>query len=395
MKPRIILLTLIIATLVGAALPALAQSDTSEDPVVRAVLFFSPSCGHCELVINEHLPIIFDQFGGEPTVLFDDTIPPEDVGFFEMTNGTLDILLIDGTHDAGATMFAQDSERLEIDRAGVPRIDIQDMFLVGSQEIPDELPGIIEEGLASGGIPWPDVPGLEDALATIPGSSEVDQPSNDTPTDETAATLPATPDDSIGDKIARDPIGNALAILVLAGLIASIILVPILVHRGRLQGGPAWVVPVLSLLGLGVSLYLASVETSGADAVCGPVGDCNAVQQSEYASIFGVPIGVLGAIAYVGILIAWAVRRFSKGRAPDVATVLIALTAFGGTVFSIYLTFLEPFVIGATCLWCLTSALAIVGVLWFSAAPGWAALERLRGKVPTHHQIREAQQHRH
>jgi uncharacterized membrane protein len=383
MKPRIILLTLIIATLVGAALPAFAQSDATEDPVVRAVLFFSPSCGHCELVINEHLPIIFDQFGGEPTVLFDDTIPPEDVGFFEMTNGTLDILLIDGTHDAGATMFAQDSERLEIDRAGVPRLDIQDMFLVGSQEIPDELPGIIEGGLASGGIPWPDVPGLEDALATIPGSSEVDQPSNDTPTDETTATLPATPDDSIGDKIARDPLGNALAILVLAGLIASIILVPILVHRGRLQRGPAWVVPVLALIGLGVSLYLASVETSGADAVCGPVGDCNAVQQSEYASIFGVPIGVLGAIAYIGILIAWAVRRFSKGRAPDVATVLIAVTAFGGTVFSIYLTFLEPFVIGATCLWCLTSALAIVGLLWFSAASGWAALERLRGPTTT------------
>jgi uncharacterized membrane protein len=125
------------------------------------------------------------------------------------------------------------------------------------------------------------------------------------------------------------------------------------------------------------------VETSGVEAVCGPVGDCNAVQQSEYASIFGVPIGVLGAIAYISLIIAWIVTKVSKGRIADIAAFLIAVTAFGGTMFSIYLTFLEPFVIGATCMWCLTSALAIVGLLWFSAAPGWAALERLQEPTST------------
>jgi uncharacterized membrane protein len=34
---------------------------------------------------------------------------------------------------------------------------------------------------------------------------------------------------------------------------------------------------------------------------------------------------------------------------------LFAMTGLG-TLFSIYLTFLEPFVIGATCMWCLSSA---------------------------------------
>jgi uncharacterized membrane protein len=94
-------------------------------------------------------------------------------------------------------------------------------------------------------------------------------------------------------------------------------------------------------------------------------------------------MGVLGAIAYIALIIGWFVTQFSKGRAADIAAVLIALTAFGGTMFSIYLTFLEPFVIGATCVWCLTSALAIVGLLWFTAAPGWAAFERLRGSAST------------
>jgi uncharacterized membrane protein len=266
-------------------------------------------------------------------------------------------------------MFGEDSERLGVDEPGVPRLDIEDLYLVGSEQIPAEFPVIIEEGLAGGGIPWPDVPGLDDALATIPGSSEVDQPID---------ALPAASDETVGDKIARDPLGNGLAILVLAGLIVSIVLVPILVHRGSLHAGPAWVIPVLAVIGLGVSLYLGSVETSGVEAVCGPVGDCNAVQQSEYTSIFGMPIGVLGAITYSGLIIGWIVTRLSKGRIADIAAFLIAVTAFGGTAFSIYLTFLEPFVIGATCMWCLTSALAIVGLLWFTAPPGWAAFERLR-----------------
>ena len=365
--------------LVVAALPALAQTDNDDGPVVQSVMFFSPTCGHCELVINEHLPVIFEQYGGEPAVLFDDTIPPEEVVYYEMTNGTLEILLVDASKEDGAIMFSEDSRRLGIDGGGVPRLDVEEIYLVGSEQIPAEFPGIIEEGLASGGIPWPDVPGLDAALATIPGSSVVDEPIADDPAD----SLPSAADETIGDKIARDPLGNSLAILVLAGLITSLILVPILANRGSLHGGPSWVVPVLAVIGLGVSLYLGSVETSGVEAVCGPVGDCNAVQQSSYASIFGIPIGVLGAIAYAGLIIGWLVTRFTKGRVSDIAAFLVAVTAFGGTAFSIYLTFLEPFVIGATCIWCLTSALAIVGLLWFTAAPGWAAFERLRGSVST------------
>ena len=56
-------------------------------------------------------------------------------------------------------------------------------------------------------------------------------------------------------------------------------------------------------------------------------------------------------------------------------TTLLALALFG-TLFSIYLTFLEPFVIGATCAWCLTSAvsmtlilLLVAGAVFVRAAP--------------------------
>ncbi len=70
----------------------------------------------------------------------------------------------------------------------------------------------------------------------------------------------------------------------------------------------------------------------------------------------------------------------ARGSAVDWALLLIAVGAFAGTLLSAYLTFLEPFVIGATCMWCITSALVMVAVLWISAGPGWAAYQRLRGR---------------
>ena len=37
----------------------------SDGPVVQAVFFFSPSCGHCEYVITSVLPGLFAENGGE------------------------------------------------------------------------------------------------------------------------------------------------------------------------------------------------------------------------------------------------------------------------------------------------------------------------------------------
>jgi uncharacterized membrane protein len=127
-----------------------------------------------------------------------------------------------------------------------------------------------------------------------------------------------------------------------------------------------------------VAGYLAYVETTQVKAVCGPVGDCNTVQQSEYARLFGIlPIGVMGLAGYVGILAAWLVARFVKTNLADLASLaLFGMTAFG-TLFSIYLTFLEPFVIGATCAWCLTSAILMTVLMLLSAGQARAAFAKL------------------
>jgi uncharacterized membrane protein len=180
------------------------------------------------------------------------------------------------------------------------------------------------------------------------------------------------------DMFRQDPVGNTASVVVLVLMILSVLLV------GRFA--PEWtdrkqlgmVIPALAVIGVFVAGYLTYVETSGTLAVCGPVGDCNAVQQSPYARLFGlVPVGLLGLVSYVVVFAAWFVTLKQQGSAADWARLVILAIAFIGTVFSIYLTFLEPFVIGATCLWCLTSSVVITALLWLAAGPGTAAWSRI------------------
>jgi uncharacterized membrane protein len=135
-----------------------------------------------------------------------------------------------------------------------------------------------------------------------------------------------------------------------------------------------WTIPVLALLGLGVAGYLAYVETQGVPAACGPIGDCNAVQSSPYARLFGIfPVGVLGVIAYAAVLGVWFWGQLGTGRLATYAPRLMFGISMVGVLFTLYLTYLEPFVIGAVCAWCLTSAAIVTALMLLSLRPALKA----------------------
>jgi uncharacterized membrane protein len=163
-----------------------------------------------------------------------------------------------------------------------------------------------------------------------------------------------------------DPAGFALAWIVLIGMVAAVIyaLRQIIIARPLVSSSnyfspsnsTTWLVPLLALLGMGVASYLAYVEVTHVEAVCGPVGECNIVQSSSYAQLFGIPIAIWGLLNYLAILILWAGQQFFSGKIASWCSFgLVLLTVFG-TLFSIYLTSLELFAIKAICLWCLSSA---------------------------------------
>ena len=343
---RMIAVVLLIALLLPSV--ALAQA-----PVVRAVLFYSPSCSHCQLVIEEVLPPLFETYGNQ-----------------------LQIVGIDITVAEGSALYVSAIDALAVpeDHRGIPMLFVGDRVLVGSVEIPDVFPGLIEQGLAQDGFDWPAIPGLSEMLggtvSATPG----------------APTTPAEPT-TVTERLQQDPVGNTLAIVVLIGMVLSLVAV---VARWGMKAAVReasftdWLVPLLALIGMGVALYLTIIELSGDPAVCGPVGDCNAVQQSPYAFLFGlIPVGALGVIGFGAIILAWGAAHYLPGRAHALMQVSLFGMTLIGTIFSIYLTFLEPFVIGATCAWCLTSAILQTVLLWLTVDPARAAYARLRGPATT------------
>lgn len=130
----------------------------------------------------------------------------------------------------------------------------------------------------------------------------------------------------------------------------------------------------LAAAGAAIAGYLGWVALdAGQEAACGGVGNCGAVQGSRYAEIGGVPIALLGFGMYAALLALLAARRLwprlRGGEAPPraLASLPFAL-AFGGTLYSAYLTYLELFVIEAICPWCVASAV-VVTLIALLAAP--------------------------
>ncbi|RUA17117.1 MAG: vitamin K epoxide reductase [Clostridia bacterium] len=364
---RIALFVLFLLLLAAAGLPLVVRAQDA--PVVRAVLFYSPTCPHCHKVIQEDLPPIVKKYGDQ-----------------------LQILLINVTTEGGQELYQSAAKSVPIpdNMRGVPALVIGKTLLVGDKDIPAQLPGIVEQGLASGGIDWPAIPGLDRVLAEMTAREAAQQ----TPTvtaesktaTETAATTPnvtpASPAEnksdagaslnevdvkaisemSIAERLGLDPTGSAIAIVTLVAMLAMLLwAVMYWVRSGfSFTSGPSWLnwaLPVLAIVGAGVAFYLAFIETTGSEAVCGPVGDCNAVQQSSYAMLFGVlPVGVLGLLGYLVILALWAWQYLSNASLSEKIGWMLPAITFFGVVFSAYLTFLEPFVIGAICMWCMTSA---------------------------------------
>jgi uncharacterized membrane protein len=422
---KIGLLFVFILLFAAFAAPAMAQSNP-----VRAVLFYSPTCGHCELVIRQVLPPLFAEYGGEVEALYIPPAPEQEdlgppiVGFF---GEELQVLYVNTYSELGNELFSAAMEEFEVmkERPAVPTLIVEEIVLVGSAEIPDRLPGIVAEGLASGGTDWADIPGLQEAITSmepIPeaasGEGETENqsqagnsdpveppeaeaatngddpaldppasasnPETNPPSVEQEAVLPGEVNLSITQRILLDPVGNTLSIIVLIGMVISLAGVLARAQMVTPKEPATWQIvgiPLLVAIGIGVASYLLYVESNQVTAVCGPIGDCNTVQQSQYAMLFGaIPIAGLGLLGYLAILASWALGRLKLGMPSELGAIGAFVFALIGTFFSIYLTFLEPFVIGATCAWCLSSAVIMTLILWLTVDPAILAWKRLQSK---------------
>lgn len=133
---------------------------------------------------------------------------------------------------------------------------------------------------------------------------------------------------------------------------------------GRLRAAAA----ALALAGLAIAIYLTVLHYDHSAPVCvGGGGGCEKVQSSDYAELMGIPVALIGAVGYALIGLSLLV----PGDAGRFAGALLGLVGVG---FSLYLTYLELFVIDAICQWCVASAvvmaaLAAVTLIRFAGTP--------------------------
>ena len=135
----------------------------------------------------------------------------------------------------------------------------------------------------------------------------------------------------------------------------------------------------LALIGMGISAYLSFVHFSGVPLYCEGSGGCHTVQSSEYATVLGVPVALLGLFLYTAIFAGGLTALRGSGWPAEVAPFLVFGLALAGVLYSAYLTWLELYRIYAICAWCVASACLLAAILLVSAA-SLASSSRWRGE---------------
>ena len=119
---------------------------------------------------------------------------------------------------------------------------------------------------------------------------------------------------------------------------------------------------LLALAGIAIAGYLTWVHYAELEPICaGGGGGCERVQSSPYAELAGVPVALLGLVAYGTVLASLALPE-------TVGRTLAAFVSLVGVGFSAWLTYVELAKLDAVCQWCVASALVMTALAAVSVA---------------------------
>ncbi len=109
---------------------------------------------------------------------------------------------------------------------------------------------------------------------------------------------------------------------------------------------------LVALAGLAEATYLTVLSLTGATAVCGGSPDCFLVLGSRYARIAGIPLAGFGALAYFSAFSFAIFAAFGYSRARFFFVGVVAAMF----VVTLWLLFVQAFLLHAFCRYCLFSA---------------------------------------
>ena len=126
------------------------------------------------------------------------------------------------------------------------------------------------------------------------------------------------------------------------------------------------VTALVSLLGLADAIYLTVEHITGQSVRCTIVAGCQEVLSSSYSVLFGLPLAAIGAAAYFSVFSLATLAAFGYRFAGQLLLPLVAVMC----ISSIWLIYIQAFVIRAYCQYCLLSA-AVSFVLTILVFWGW------------------------
>jgi uncharacterized membrane protein len=111
-------------------------------------------------------------------------------------------------------------------------------------------------------------------------------------------------------------------------------------------------VAVVAIVGLADATYLTVQALTGETLSCGGSPDCSRVLGSSYSKLGGIPVAMLGALAYFTVFTCATFAAFGYARAPKLL-ILVAVAMFLATLWFLYV---QAFLLHAYCRYCLFSA---------------------------------------
>lgn len=128
------------------------------------------------------------------------------------------------------------------------------------------------------------------------------------------------------------------------------------------------IVAGLALAGIFVALYLFLYKIGVVGNLSCSIGSCETVNLSRWALFLGAPVAAWGVGFYVVMFIlALASLQDRYSDSTGIAKIIAGASGIG-FVFTVWLTYLELFVIHAICQWCVISALLVTTMFAFSMA---------------------------
>lgn len=147
---------------------------------------------------------------------------------------------------------------------------------------------------------------------------------------------------------------------------------------------------VFALAGLILATYIFSTKKEKKKKLICPMGGhCDTVVGSQYSSFLGLPVELMGILYYGFIILAYGLPMIVPGIFGDTAMFFITFFTVGAFGFSVYLTFVQAFVLRNWCTWCLFSAgfstLIFITAVFGAEFPLVEMLSKYQGVVSLFH----------